>query len=79
MVLGSRTISDESTGSISSGEGTEKGYVPPLPSPPSEEVILGLGSKEMLKEEMHRMVLSMHGHLAYAGDMMARMPVRRAV
>jgi hypothetical protein len=59
IVLGSRTVSNESIAST----GTGRNYMPLLPSPPLEEVILGLGSKEMLREEMQRMLRSMEEHL----------------
>jgi len=80
IVLGSRTISDESaSGASVQSSATRANYMPLLPLPPSEEVILGLGSKEMLREEVQRMLLSMRDHLQCSSDMMARMPVRRAV
>ncbi|KAK5652377.1 hypothetical protein OQA88_10569 [Cercophora sp. LCS_1] len=73
IVLGSRTISDESVRS-----GGERRYMyPELPSPPAEDVILGRGGKEMLREEVRRMLGAMEDHLRFTGEVMGGMQVRR--
>ncbi|KAK3353936.1 serine/threonine protein kinase, STE family, PAK/STE20-related [Lasiosphaeria hispida] len=74
IVLGSRTVSDESARSASLGSlGLGGPRPPPLPMPPAEEVILGLGSREALREEVTRLFASMGEHLRYAGHKVAGM------
>ncbi|KAK3986836.1 kinase-like domain-containing protein [Cladorrhinum sp. PSN332] len=48
---------------------------PELPAPPAEEVILGYGGREELRDELERLIGGMWEHLEYAEDVMGGLPV----
>lgn len=50
--------------------------MPPVPFPPASRVLEGLGSKDDLKEELHRMIESMNDHLKFASGVLETMPTK---
>lgn len=48
--------------------------MPPVPLAPSSRVLEGLGSKEDLKDELHRMIESMNDHLKFASGVLETLP-----
>lgn len=53
--------------------------MPPVPFPPASRVLEGLGSKDDLKEELHRMIESMNDHLKFASGVLETIPSKGEV
>ncbi|KAK3368645.1 hypothetical protein B0H63DRAFT_488866 [Podospora didyma] len=48
--------------------------LPPLPTPPSANVLQGMGSREELKSELQSMIASLNEHLQYTADYLRTVP-----
>ena len=82
-----RVLKDQQGSSISSSVRVNKslppdppqaGFPMPLtPLPPASKVLEGLGSKDDLKDELHRMIESMNEHLKFASGVLEDLPVSR--
>ncbi|KAL2105374.1 hypothetical protein VUR80DRAFT_8471 [Thermomyces stellatus] len=53
--------------------------VPPVPFPPASRVLEGLGSKDDLKDELHRMIESMNDYLKFVSGILETMPSKGEV
>ncbi|KAI1354202.1 kinase-like protein [Xylaria sp. FL0043] len=51
---------------------------PPLPSPPSQNVMQGIGSRDEVKYELRRMISSLSEHLDFTADFLKTLPIRQA-
>lgn len=50
--------------------------LPYMPRPPAVDVLQGAGSQEDVKDELQRMIRSLHEHLQYTTSLMRTLPVR---
>ncbi|KAI0432919.1 kinase-like protein [Xylaria sp. FL1042] len=59
---------------------TESGVVsePPLPNPPSQNVMQGIGSRDEVKYELRRMISSLSNHLDFTANFLKTLPMHQA-
>lgn len=76
---GSEYMASDSQSSTmrSSSLDTSQG-LPPIPGPPSQNVMLGTASRDEVRDEFMRMLEGMNNHLSITGEYVASLPVRRA-
>ncbi|KAJ4420254.1 Serine/threonine-protein kinase PAK 5 [Gnomoniopsis sp. IMI 355080] len=58
------------------GEDAPMPALPYMPGPPTVNVLQGTATSEEVREELARMVRSLHEHLQYTGSVMRTLPVR---
>lgn len=63
--------------SLSAGASSIVPPLPPLPSPPSANVLQGMGSREELKDELQSMIASLNEHLQHTAECLGALAARQ--